>query len=97
MNTTTANKIYDILVVTCGASDTIRDYFVQKQTTERCKEFRFQGDLGVGGKFRRPRGRFWYVDYYQEDKTPMRDAQEDLANIMLQRLWQEISGGGIDD
>lgn len=50
-----ANKVYDILVAECGASDRPddRQWFVCGQTREVVREWRFCGSLGFGGKFRR--------------------------------------------
>lgn len=52
-------------------------------------EFRFQGDLGFGGKFWDYDGR-WYVTYYAEDQTKNRDDIEIRANIALEELKQKL-------
>jgi hypothetical protein len=74
----TATLIWDILVKHAGASN----YEFERQSCiySECKhdlekfgssEYRFQGALGFGGKFRRTKwGNRWYVDQYPEDETP---------------------------
>ena len=80
MNAETANKVYDILVKECGASEAERFSFVTEFTSEvPTNEWRFCGNLGFGGKF-------WirgYVTCYQEDKTPERLAMIEKANEQL--------------
>ncbi len=83
-----ANKIYDILV-TYGAVEYYRPSFVQYVTTEELREWRFQGVFGFGGKVRERNGKV-RVDYYQEDKTPVRE--EALARINQELNSLDISG-----
>jgi len=91
MNKSTANKVYDILVLECGAKEDEREHFIQVQTSEQVQEWRFCGRLGFGGKFWR-QGSGWatkeqmYVDCYQEDETPERTAMIDAANARLKAL-----------
>lgn len=49
-----ARDIWKILVDTCGASPRPdeEETFVHTQTREDCREWRFGGSLGMGGKFR---------------------------------------------
>lgn len=65
-----ANAIYDVLVRHAGAADWMVDDFVADQTEGACREYRFGGALGFGGKFRRNPGtdgtERWYVDTYPE-------------------------------
>lgn len=84
-----ANAAFDVIEQECGAHPALRDDFVRyatrAQTHSGGLEFRFQGDLGFGGKLRRNsnHNRLFYVDYYPEDKTPERDAKQDAANERL--------------
>lgn len=92
-----AYRIWDILIRECGARHDEegwnRQAFVQIQA-EGCSEYRFQGDLGFGGKFRvtsspnRWHGQ-WYVDCYQEDENPLRKVMIEAANKALLELWAE--------
>jgi len=81
----TANRIFDILVSECGASETMRDDFISTETTEICSEFRFCGNLGFGGKFWNTNGKL-YVNCYPEDETPERACIIGIANAKLARL-----------
>jgi len=84
MNFDTLNSIYTILVETCGARPEERVQFVRADLdSERAGEWRFQGHLGFGGKFRSYPGRPPYVDCYREDMTPERQAIIDRANQQL--------------
>lgn len=81
-----ANAVFDILVTYAGANESIREDFVYHQSTSVCDEYRFQGALGFGGKFRRSWGRSgerWYVDQYPEDETPESVRKIDDTNLML--------------
>jgi len=85
MNEKTANKIYDILVKECGASETEREHFVYSQTSEEIREWRFCGELGFGGKFWRNDDRL-YVNCYNEDLTPKRSKMIEQANKLLETI-----------
>jgi hypothetical protein len=78
-----ANRIYDVLVEECGASNADRDYFVQWHAAADGDEFRFQGTLGFGGKFWANR---WSVNCYREDETPARLATMGRANARLAEI-----------
>jgi hypothetical protein len=90
-----AAAIWQILVETCGASPRTEDEadFVYHQIREDCREWRFCGSLGFGGKFRirasieRP-GSEWKVDCYSEDETPQRRRMVKKANAALENLYQ---------
>jgi hypothetical protein len=95
MTTEQANAVYDILVEHCGADDTdgphllmtSRGEFVFHQTEQVQPEYRFQGALGFGGKFRRNGwGDRWPVDAYEGDLTSERRAMIDRANTALNAL-----------
>jgi hypothetical protein len=68
------NKVYDVLVNVCGASEHERAQFVQLHSEPNYpREWRFQGYLGYGGKFWRSEWNAPYVNCYPEDRTPERD------------------------
>lgn len=73
-------SIWDVLVETCGAPPQMWDQF--KLYFPECTEFRFQGDLGFGGKVWANRGRI-YVNCYPEDETPERATLIRVANAQL--------------
>ena len=66
-----ADKIYDVLVNIGGAYEGERDSFIYHHCTYKdgCDEWRFQGKLGYGGKYR---SRYNKVDCYLEDETKER-------------------------
>jgi hypothetical protein len=79
-----ANAIYDILVQHAGASERGRDDFVCVQVDVHVDEYRFQGALGMGGKFWNYRDR-WYVTAYPEllkSRPELKDSI-DAANAAL--------------
>jgi len=88
-----ASEVYDILVEHCGAPESWRDNFMYHQTASVCEEYRFQGCLGFGGKFRRyNRGsglERWYVDQYHEDTTDRSKKVIETANDLLADLRKE--------
>jgi hypothetical protein len=86
-----ASLIWDILKDECGASEVWRDAFTHWVVDQRMvgQEFRFQGDLGFGGKV-------WfyldkiYVNCYREDETPERLAMMSHANLRLDHFVQDL-------
>lgn len=89
----TAAKIAEILVVECGASASLlKDWgFEAYVTGTEHIEFRFQGHLGWGGKFRADSGGGrWRVDAYPEDETPQRLRMIAKANARLKELEGEV-------
>lgn len=77
------NKIYDLLVSVGGAREKERESFIYHHTNG-CDEWRFQGKLGFGGKYR---SRTNTVDCYLEDETPERtkivkQLNEELQNAL---------------
>ena len=78
------NAIYDVLVRALGAlgDDYHRENFMSHWPA--CKEFRFQGILGFGGKIHwRPswgRPHYAYVSYYPENRQESLDAAVAEAN-----------------
>ncbi len=80
-----ASKIYDMLQQHCGATDYWRENFLQCQG-DGCREYRFQGSLGFGGKFW---SESWRVSCYIEDETPERMQAIKAANESLAELHKE--------
>lgn len=92
-----ALDIRQILVEEAGYSENSRhDYFVQAiRTDDRrdarkvCREYRFMGALGFGGKFRNNgnQNNTPHVDCYPEHETPERLAMIERANARIARLF----------
>ena len=83
-----ANRVYDILVTECGASERMREEFVNYHLTKPWywpTEWRFQGNLGFGGKFWNEHNG-WRVSCYQEDETAERRAAMTTADLRLAAL-----------
>lgn len=79
-----AQAIYDILVDIAGANAEDKESFVSHFCAESTtNEWRFQGHLGFGGKFRYPR---ISVDCYPEDGTKARLVIIDKTNTALAKL-----------
>lgn len=84
-----AEQVWQVLVEECGASAHPLDKqsFVHEYTTDSQyspgSEWRFQGSLGFGGKFRYPT---FSVDCYPEDATATRRAAIEAANAKLAAL-----------
>lgn len=85
-----AKLVYDVLVDLVDAPERQRDMFYHTQINSVCEEYRFQGALGFGGKFRRAywpwSGERWYVDQYREDESPATKAMIEEANAVLAEL-----------
>lgn len=79
-----ATSIFDILVKHGGANERYRDNFIQVQS-EGCREYRFCGIFGFGGKFWNYDGE-WYVNYYSEHQTPECDNVCKTINHYLKEL-----------
>lgn len=73
--------VYDVLIEHCGALPRERDDCCSAMNS-RCREYRFQGSLGMGGKLYNAHGKM-YVSCYSEDRTPARDAAIAAANAKL--------------
>lgn len=78
------DKVYDILIKG-GAVERDRQNFVISHIDPvyPCKEYRFQGYFGFGGKYRSDSNR---IDYYQENHTPLLDALCSSLNLALELL-----------
>jgi hypothetical protein len=83
-----ATSIYYVLVDHAGAWPRGHDNFVDVQTDGYCAEYRFQGDLGFGGKFWNSRRGDWYVTAYEEDvkARPQRAGIIEATNAALAEL-----------
>lgn len=88
-----AERAYDILVRFAGARDSkdARTSFVWAVTDRKhpCREYRFGGLLGFGGKFRNNGNHddTPHVDCYREDETPLRQAVILSTNALLGDLF----------
>lgn len=86
-----AEAAWAILVEEAGARDgeMQREVFVRYVLKDTGDEYRFQGILGFGGKFRNNgnNGNVPYVDCYPEDRTPRRDAAVAATNARLRALF----------
>lgn len=92
---------YTILIEECGAPPAHREDFRHAVLRWGAKdypfEYRFGGNLGMGGKFwiTRRYGPFhdrWDVTCYREDETPGRKAMIERANARLAALWEAPVG-----
>jgi ATP-dependent DNA ligase len=86
-----ARAIWAVLVEHAGASkgQQAADAFAWYQGDQVCTEYRFQGSLGFGGKFRRNSHSLRedrYVDCYSEDLTMERAEMIDRTNAALKAL-----------
>jgi len=82
MTTLTYNQamaIFTVLVKEAGAHESGREDFVF-HAISGTTEYRFQGALGFGGKFR---PETWRVDCYPEDNTPERERMIKATNAAL--------------
>lgn len=75
--------VWDVLVETCGARPRQWDEFTYH--FPQCREFRFQGALGFGGKVWADSRRV-YVTCYSEDTTDERTDMIGAANSALLRI-----------
>lgn len=81
----TYTDIADILKYWCGARDCDLEgleQYINDLSLSKGGEWRFQGDLGMGGKLYLDRNGL-KVNYYPEDQTPDRDRQVAEANKRL--------------
>jgi hypothetical protein len=78
------NKVFDLLVSIGGAPESMRQDFLLHHTTgDPTDEYRFQGKLGFGGKYRRKTNR---VDCYSEDENEERLKIIERLNAELAKL-----------
>jgi hypothetical protein len=84
LNETTAKLVYSVLIDECGALPSAESAFTLAFTEENPpREFRINGKLGFGGKFRFPG---MSVDCYPEDHTPARAVMMQQANDRLRSI-----------
>lgn len=93
-----AQNAYNILVREAGARNDEREKwsFVHAvcHGQHPCEEYRFQGKLGFGGKFRNNGNRATpYVDCYPEHETAERLALIQTTNAALADLFANIIPG----
>lgn len=92
MTDAVAQAVYDVLVRLAGAPKCDALSFVHHYSTVSehgpSGEWRFQGALGFGGKFRFPQ---FVIDCYREDRTADRDSMVEQVNEALADLrhWYE--------
>lgn len=79
--------IWNVLVNYCGAN---ADWQGFDQSFPACREFRFGGSLGFGGKVWCDHGRV-YVTCYPEDETPERLDIISTANVLLERIMDAMT------
>ena len=78
-----AGVVWDVLVSEAGARP---DQFAEfNHHWPQCREFRFMGSLGFGGKVWANDGRV-YVNCYPEDANPERRATMERTNALLAQL-----------
>ena len=83
-------KVYGVLVELGGADESMKPNFIHTHLNEACREWRFCGELGFGGKYRIGYNR---VDYYSEDETPERKALAQRINEVLATLPDSVING----
>lgn len=89
MNKEQLNKIYNILIKYAGTYPRMRDTFIQNHITERpCKEWRFGGKLGFGGKYWSEDNK---VSCYPEDKTESMTILINNINSELNKITNAYS------
>jgi hypothetical protein len=91
-----AGRIYDLLVEEAGAhaaaGGLTRHAFTYHQSKAGgCREYRFGGKLGFGGKFWNEHYRDppWRVGCYAEDETPETLGVIERTNARLAAIYQE--------
>ena len=102
INEEQARAILQILKEECGyrADPYDGEGFVRAIRTDTgehvCREYRFIGAIGSGGKFRNNGNNECtpYVDCYQESKTPERMEMIEKANLRLGKLFNGPQDAG---
>lgn len=94
-----ADRVWDILVEEVGADpdktgwryESFVQYLgmdVSPHCIGSCHEYRFEGNLGHGGKFRHDTSGSGSVSCYPENRTPNSEAAIERANQRLSELYQ---------
>jgi len=80
-----ANKVYDLLVSIGGALEKERRDFIYHHCEDEygCSEWRFQGNLGFGGKYKSQTN---HVSNYPENETNFTKAVKELLQAELKKL-----------
>lgn len=78
-----AKAVYEILIEVCAANAREKDDFVYHHTKSDCNEWRFQGNLGFGGKYWSGRNA---VSCYPEHLTVEAEQIIKKANKMLSEI-----------
>jgi hypothetical protein len=91
MDTATANAIYDLLVLKAGALEHWRDSFVT-YIASNGSEYRFQGNLGFGGKFYNDHR--WRINCYPEDASDERIELIVEVNTILEQMRHDRQAKG---
>jgi hypothetical protein len=75
------DSVFDALVKIGGAHESMREDFLHAHMDKYpCREYRFMGDLGFGGKYWSKENR---VSCYSEDETPKRlSIIHELNNVL---------------
>lgn len=87
--------IWAVLVSECGKRDDRLDRVEFETHFPECREFRFMGALGFGGKVWWNNGRL-YVTCYPENRTPERERMITAANKRLAELVHRWKFDGDD-
>lgn len=80
------SKVYDILIEYGKAGSSMKNDFIEAHLSSNdyeCFEWRFSGNLGFGGKYRKSRNS---VDCYREDETKERVKIIETINNKLKEL-----------
>jgi hypothetical protein len=85
-----ANSIVDILVEHCGVNANRRKTIVDDLMWGKLTEYRFQGNLGFGGKLNYNNSKI-YISYYLEDKTPEKELMVEIANNKLSEIYSKYA------
>lgn len=85
-----ANSIIDILVEHCGVNANRRKTIIDDLMWGNLTEYRFQGNLGFGGKLNYNNSKI-YVSYYPEDKTPEKELMVEIANNKLSEIYTKYA------
>ena len=93
MTEETANLIFDVLMDNVDAYAEDRADFVFYMLQDCRHEWRFQGNLGFGGKTYIESDR-WRVNCYQEDETPERAKIIKTTNEKLKELFDANASNG---
>ncbi|MEE9214881.1 MAG: hypothetical protein V3U54_08825 [Thermodesulfobacteriota bacterium] len=86
-----AEHIFNLLVKHAGAFEGDRTSFLYAQIDREhpCREFRFCGKLGFGGKFWNNNEKL-YINCYNEDENPKRNRIIKKVNRLLEAYAKEI-------